>query len=279
MSRPSWIFPSRNGGIDFVGDPSSAHFSDAPVSKLVRETIQNSLDAKHPGFSDPVTVQFTETEVRRGLIGGAALERHLDSCLRRAENDARDDISAAYSHALTIVRKRTISCLKIEDTFTTGLTDRQWNALVLQEGAVSKESGAPGGSFGIGKNAVMNVSDLQTVFYSTRYVQGRKGRVEKLQGKATLIGHSAPSGSGDDLQHIGFYCQEDGSPVMGRSINKFFRLDESGTGVFIIGFNPHSSNWVDQLVTAGIVCHRFLLVGGEGRDSDPLFSHPLPLLM
>ncbi len=116
--------------------------------------------------------------------------QNLDSCLRRAENDARDDISAAYSHALTIVRKRKIPCLKIEDTFTTGLTDRQWNALVLQEGAVSKESGAPGGSFGIGKNAVMNVSDLQTVFYSTRYVQGRKGRVEKLQGKATLIGHS-----------------------------------------------------------------------------------------
>ena len=87
--------------------------------------------------------------------------------------------------ALDTVRIRNVPCLKIEDAVTTGLTDRRWNALVLQEGAVSKGNGAPGGSFGIGKNAVMNVSDLQTVFYSTRYVQGRKGRVEKLQGKAT----------------------------------------------------------------------------------------------
>ena len=40
----------RNGGIDYVSDPSSAHFSDAPIPKLVRELIQNSLDAKEDGL-------------------------------------------------------------------------------------------------------------------------------------------------------------------------------------------------------------------------------------
>ena len=49
LSCPTWRFPPRNGGIDFVTDPSSAHFSDAPITKLVRELLQNSLDAKDTG--------------------------------------------------------------------------------------------------------------------------------------------------------------------------------------------------------------------------------------
>ncbi len=74
LVRLTWRFPSRNGGIDYVNDPSGAHFSDDPIAKLVRELIQNSLDAKHDGFSDPVTVTFCEIRVKRGLIGGAALK-------------------------------------------------------------------------------------------------------------------------------------------------------------------------------------------------------------
>ena len=119
---------------------------------------------------------------------------------------------AVYKRALEAIRQRNIRCLKVQDTGTVALDDARWNALVTQEGAVSKLGAAPGGSYGIGKNAALNVSDLQTVFYSTRYVAGRKGRVERMQGKATLMGHKAPNGSGDDLQHIGFYSKTDGSP-------------------------------------------------------------------
>ena len=68
LPSPTWRFPPRNGGIDYVNDPSSTHFSDAPIAKLVRELIQNSLDAKHDGFDDPVTVTFSETTVKRGLM-------------------------------------------------------------------------------------------------------------------------------------------------------------------------------------------------------------------
>ena len=95
-----------------------------------------------------------------------------------------------YTNALSVIAKRDIPCLKVQDKGTMGLNDARWKALVTQEGAVSKGSGAPGGSYGIGKNAILNVSDLQTVFYSTRLVEGRKGLVTKLQGKATLTGHS-----------------------------------------------------------------------------------------
>lgn len=275
MLRLTWRFPSRNGGIDYVNDPSSAHFSDAPIPKLVRELIQNSLDAKHDGLSDPVIVTFTETSVKRGLVGAASLQRHLKSCLKRANEDARPDMAEVYTRALSVIKQRNIPCLKVQDTGTMGLNDTRWRALVVQEGAVSKGNGSPGGSYGIGKNAILNVSDLQTVFYSTRLVEGRKGLVTKLQGKATLTGHPDPGRTGDDLQHIGFYCHQDG-PVMGRDIPQFFRLEESGTGVFIMGFNPHSSDWVDEIATAAIenffhaIHHQNLIVEIKPKDRSPV---------
>ena len=250
--EPAWRFPRRNDGIDYVNDPSSTHFSDAPIPKLVREIVQNSLDAKEPDIAEPVTVNFAETKVQRDLIAADILERHLRSCLDRAESDERPGARDVYTKALAVANQPLIPCLKIQDTGTTGLHDLQWQALVVQEGAVSKRGGAPGGSYGIGKNAVLNVSDLRTVFYSTRFVAGRRGRVEKLQGKATLTAHPDPDDSSEDLQHIGFFGQDRSNPVMGPAIPDFFRLNETGTGVFVLGFNPHTSDWSNQLVTAAI---------------------------
>ena len=275
MTRPMWRFPSRNGGIDYVNESSSAHFSDAPIPKLVRELIQNSLDARQDGLSEPVTVTFTETSVKRGLIGAAGLQHHLQSCLDRAEEEDREDMVEVYANALSVVRKREIPCLAVRDTGTMGLNDARWRALVLQEGGISKGGGAPSGSYGTGKNAVLNVSDLQTVFYSTRIVEGRKGRTDRLQGKATLTGHMDPSGSGEDLQHVGFYADKDGNPVIGnRNIPEFFRLDDVGTGVYIMGFNPQSSDWVDQITTSVIenffyaIHHQTLVVRVQPRKGD-----------
>ena len=276
MTRPTWRFPSRNGGIDYVNDPSGAHFSDAPITKLVRELIQNSLDARQDGLADPVTVAFTETSLKRDTIDGAALQRHLQSCLNRANEDDRLDMVEMYTSALTVIKRRSIPCLKVQDTGTMGLNEARWKALVAQEGGVSKEGGAPGGSYGIGKNAIMNVSDLQTVFYSTRLVEGRKGLVTKLQGKATLTGHPDPSGSDDDLQHIGFYCIGEDGALMGKAIPEFFQLDDTGTGVFIMGFNPHSSDWVDQVVIAVVenffyaIHHKNLIVEVVPKDESPV---------
>ena len=185
-------------------------------------------------------------------------------------------MAAVYTNALSVIKRRDIPCLRVQDTGTMGLNDARWKALVLQEGAVSKSGGAPGGSYGIGKNAVLNVSDLQTVFYSTRLIEGRKGLVTKLEGKATLTGHPDPEGSDDDLQHIGFYGLQQDGPIMGKEVPEFFRLTETGTGVFVMGFNPHSSNWVEQVATAVIenffyaIHHQNLTVNIVPIDGSPV---------
>lgn len=273
-TKATWKFPPSNGGMDYANDPSSAYFSDAPIAKLVREIIQNSLDAKESGLTASVKVKFSEKKMKRGLIGASDLEEHILSCLNRAKASSWSKLEKVYDTALRTLNEKQIRCLQIVDSGTTGLKDDHWAGLVHREGAVEKSGGAPGGNFGIGKNAVFNVSDLQTVFYSTRYLNGRRGRVEKLQGKATLMNHVAPDDTKEDLQHIGFYKDSNGEPILGRDIPSFFRLDEPGTGVFIMGFNPRSDSWVEEITSAVMesffyaIHYKQLVVEIETEDGD-----------
>ena len=292
-TKPKWQFPPRNGGIDFVRDPSSPHFSDDPIPKLVREIIQNSLDARESGISDPVVVKFEDTEVEPELIGASQLDEHLTACLDRAKSERMpQDVRKVYEKARNALKRKRIRCLRITDSGTTGLSDSNWDALVTREGDVQKSSVGAGGSYGIGKNAVFNVSDAQTVFYSTRYVNGREGRVEKMQGKATLMSHQDPEpasdvplvgtrrgGGGGELQHIGFYRASNGDPFFTTAIPAFFRLDETGTGVFIMGFNPLSSDWVDAVTSAVIenffyaIHHKQLIIEISSKSKNVLVTH------
>ena len=281
---PRWNFPPRNGGIDFVHDPSAAFFNDNPIPKLVREVVQNSLDAREPGIAEPVRVVFADARIERGLLGATQLYTHLTSCLNRAVQEGRSEsIRGMYERAVETLKNSHVRCLRITDSNTTGLIGDRWDALVIEEGGVRKsDTGAPGGNFGIGKNAVFNVSDIQTVFYSTHYVdiENRKGRVDKLQGKATLMSHPDPDNPNESLQHIGFYQDEGMQPIAGRrEIDQFFRLTEPGTGVFVMGFNPRTDNWVDEIVRAVLqnffyaIHHQSLVVSVEDGENTVEIKH------
>ena len=281
-TKYNWHFPPRNGGVEVINDPSAAFFKDNPIAKLVREVIQNSLDAREPGIREPVSVTFADAQVDRHLVGASQLYKHLVSCLNRAVSEERpESIRSVYQNAVDTLRSSHVRCLRITDTNTTGLQGRRWDALVTQEGSVEKEeAGVPGGSFGIGKNAVFNVSDILTVFYSTHYLDGRRGRVDRLQGKATLMSHLSPEDTGESLQHTGFYTDVGGRPIEGRrEIDPFFLLSEPGTGVYIMGFNPRVGDWVGDVIRAVLrnfffAIHRqTLIVRIEGANQTVKITH------
>ena len=264
-ANPSWHFAPNDGGIDVVRDPSSTHFGGSPLANAVREVIQNSLDAREDGL-DAVRVTFTEMHVPPEAIGAEGLRPHVEQCMLRASAEGRSPIQASFKMALDTLSQDRIRCLKIHDTGTTGLRKANWDALVLQEGAVEKQTKdtAPGGSYGIGKNAVLNISDLMAVFYSTRYVEGRRGRVQKLQGKATLMTHPNPDlPLSHSVQHVGFYRNADREPMIGtRGIPEIFQLQETGTGIYVIGFNPHSEDWLTETRVA-VVTNFFYAIHQE----------------
>ena len=248
--KPTWNFPPLNGGQDVVQDPASEFFTDNPIAKLVRETVQNSLDSKKDGLADPVKVTFTESSINRDLFDGAELRKHLRACHERVAKDGLDrEIGRFYREAERTLSKN-VRVLSIVDTGTTGLDDEaKWKALVRQEGAVNKQGAVSGGSFGIGKNAVFNVSALRAVLYSTRYLERRRGRQERMQAKSTLMSHPSPNG-GKDLQHVGFLEWKGVKNYA--ELPQEFRLDDTGTGVFILGFDPQVGDreWIDATLRA-----------------------------
>ena len=256
LDSPKWHFPPRNGGQDVVQDHASEFFTTDPIAKLVRETIQNSLDAKQSGLSTPVRVKFESGLMESEVFDGRTLKGHLRACHERVANEGLDpDIGSFYKKAESFIKKR-VPYLSVVDQGTTGLnTTKSWNALVEQAGAVSKPDNMPaGGSYGIGKNAVFNLSAIRTVMYSTRYVAGRKGRQENIQGKSILMTHTPPQTKGkQDVQHVGFLKWP---PLKNLSeLPSEFRLDDIGTGVFILGFDPPTSRereWIDEMTKAVI---------------------------
>ena len=255
-----WDFPPNQNGAQYgFRDAAASHFKADPISYLVRETIQNSLDAKVQDLYEPVLVRFESVEIPTTIVGSESLHPHITACLALAEQKQDSGALRAYSKASEMLSQPTVPCLSIIDSGTTGLVDESWDALVMQEGIVHKTTAAPGGSNGIGKNAVFNVSGLRTVFYSTRYLARRKGREEKLQGKARLISHPDQTGSFSNLQHIGFYRTDEGEPLKGREIPKEFRLKDNGTGVFILGFDPQLEDW-GRAAAAAVVDNFFLAI-------------------
>ena len=274
--NPIWHFPPSGGGVSYgLTDAARTYFQAGRLRHVTREAIQNSLDSHDTGFPT-VEVQLIDHTIPSASFAGDDLASHIAACLLEVErtgatNSERDkDI---LQMGLEGLQSPNVRCLAIIDSGTRGLLPENWHALVESEGIVQKSGGASGGSFGIGKNAVFTVSDIFSVFYSTRYLDKRRGRVELCQGKARLMSHVHPRlnkskakpRARDYLQNTGFYRSKDMKPLMGRSeIPDHFRLpDGANTGIFILGFNPHSEDWVTDVKRA--VCENFFMAISKGH--------------
>lgn len=236
-----WQFPPTHGGPAQGFNDSGKEFFTADVMEhVVREIIQNSLDAKDQRYPDsPVVVTMSRFDLARGAINAADLTGHISESLKSTREKKNERGVRFYESALKILKKPRISVLKVVDENTTGLGGMRWNSLVHEEGTTSKDSAAAGGSFGIGKNAPYAASTLGLVCYSTRYPN--RYRVEKFIARCKLVAHQDPSDRMVKLQHVGFGTsgEYDGSnypPVLGADIHKSFRLEKTGTGIFIMGF-------------------------------------------
>ncbi len=270
MTGPYWDFPPNHGGVSYgLTDAARTYFQAERLRHVTREVIQNSLDSHDTGFP-LVEVEISDRAISKAAFNGNQLESHFRACIEEVRRigaaNAQRDIEVLQRGVETLSHP-TVRCLKVVDSGTRGLRDPNWHALVESEGIVQKEGTVSGGSYGIGKNAVFTISDIFAVIYSTRYSAGRRGRVEKCQGKARLMTHPHPDLNGIDaapspvsyLQNTGFYRSEDMKPLMGREeIPDEFRLhDSAGAGLFILGFNPHSDDWASDVKHA--VCENFFM--------------------
>lgn len=235
MSNSHWSFPIADGGADDgFNNPGMEIFRGSPVGSLVRETLQNSLDACKDS-SLPVEVKYSFRKLPLHLFPGRdELIEALTQCRMESSDQKSQDF---FQNAIQVLLQQDIEILTISDCNTVGLTGADgdksgnWHRMVKSEG-VSNNPGPSGGSFGIGKNAIFNCSSLRTAFYSTMATDGEIA----FQGVTKLSSHQV---NGEQVRGTGYYGLTEGKKAIRtpEHIPDFFKRAEFGTDVHVAGFN------------------------------------------
>ena len=259
-ANPSWRFAPTSGGAEHGNSAGQHYFVNDAVTKTVREVLQNSVDHPAPGI-DTIEVAFRLMMISPEDVGLAQLKKHIASSLQQVTEDHDREAIEHYERMMEATRKSAIPCLAITDSGTTGLQGNNWRNLIFREGTPTNVEGqTKGGSYGFGKNAPFNLSACNTVLYSTRYVSvPMRGRVEHLAGRSQLVSHDHPDHPHRPecrLQQTGFWAIHDekpNQPVEGPAIPQSLRLQQQGTGVFIVGFDTGACPyWASETALATV---------------------------
>ncbi len=245
--RIGWEFPENRGGIAAgFNDSAIDHFKGQRLSSLVREILQNSLDAR-ASEKKPVRVWFDHQQLYTTSVPEVTnLKQSLIAARETAKSQNLKNAVHFYDEALKEMNKPKITFLCIHDENTKGLTgpvegpNGSWFALTKGAGLSQKMSKRALGSFGHGSKAPFTMSRLRSIFYFTKFSDA--GDTERrFQGKSILQSHR--SVRTDQLtQGTGFYGRPDGClPIIGEQIPCWaikFRDDccrEFGTSIYIPG--------------------------------------------
>ena len=246
-----WEFPHNAGGsAQGFSDGAIDTFSGKRLSSLVREVIQNSLDAVDTSTGQPVSVEFTLANVDKDYLSDLdELSVHFSKCAQMAKLQqitmAEDFHRAAVK---TIKKNQTVPVLVISDSNTKGLsgpiddTYGPWFALTKGTGITQKSAAGSLGSFGHGSKAPFAMGLLRTVYYLTK-TTNPKGKVEtRFQGKSILQSHKHPETS-ETTQGTGFFGEKEGlKPLVNSHVPNWAtelreeHSDDFGTTIFI----PHA---------------------------------------
>lgn len=260
MSKaPEWIFPTPVAG-RWSGGNANQFTVPPDLETLVRETVQNALDARRaPGAS--VFVRFRVVELAGShrenflkAIGFADLRPHLEAV-------TRDPTHVGRSLADGLRRFDTdakLLCLYVEDAGTQGLRGDEeghspFAALVRNDLDSRKSTTTAGGSYGLGKAVLWQCSSIRTALFGS-IVADREAEGIRLIAKADLATHEFRSERCDGAGWFGVHDKDAGYAVSmwGRTdLAKSLSLDradlpadvpKTGTSIGIVGFHDPSSD-------------------------------------
>ena len=236
----TWAF--ENNAMQVVEGPNNAgisSFTNDRAGGLVRELLQNSIDARLPG-AKPVEVTFTIVKFPVDDFDIDGLYKALDASFKSPDND--DRYRKQFSRGLKMLnsakKKGMLDVLVVTDRNTTGASDEngrtdKWWSLTMTVGKSEKDSKDSGGSFGIGKHAAFAATDIRSVLYATAYRDGNNGRLERrFRGKAILVSHEQGN---KHFKSIGYLV----SGAQGKRnyyVPESLSLNAPGVAIAILGF-------------------------------------------
>lgn len=240
-----WHFAElgENAGDEGPNSAMSQTFSQFPCSALVRESIQNSLDAV-VDTQKPVRVCFNYREFEKtDYPMFFQIQEHIKDCL----DYYCDNVNAKriYPKMVSYIKNNDkIGFIRVEDFNTKGMTydpnnkNTTFYAFVRSAGVSVKEAEGAGGSFGFGKAAFFVMSPINTIIVSTK----NKDNECFFEGVTRLCTHRT---DGKKRSHMGFYDNNDGQPTSDPNMIPLpFKREETGTSIGItgVGFDEWSKS-------------------------------------
>lgn len=245
-----WYFPDNKGGQDEGFENQGINqFKMSPYGKLAREIIQNSYDAKIKGEDKKVKVEFKLVKMDKNRIPN--LESIKESINASAEYFPESERLEKFRQVANEKFERdTIDVLKISDYNTTGLVgiekriNSAWYGLIKSSGNSTK-SGVSGGSYGSGKHAAFVFSYFRTILYGT-YVEDEG---YAFQGKSILCSHKKDGVVKSNIGYWGNITEEECKPIRNQeTMDEFYRRNQTGTDLYIIGAKLEKEEWVENII-------------------------------
>ena len=279
MPAMTWQFPPNDAGeIEGPNDPGISHFTDQRDINLIRESIQNSLDAR--AGDEPVKVECSLLDVPASAFEASQLRDILGYAIGSPHNDdkGREQFNRG---ARLLDYNRQLITLCIKDSSTTGADDAprtvgapsKWEALTKGSGSPVKEQKDAAGSFGLGKHSAFAVTDLRTVLYSTAWRNANRLN-RRFIGKAILVSHT--DSSRKLRRRTGYLSAGSYAPLKDNNVPYTFELKEPGTAIYIPGYelasNLGSIGWQRQSIATAIdnyfhaIIHRNLVVAVGDKE-------------
>jgi hypothetical protein len=250
MEQPSLRFLTNEAGEkEGLGDAGIETFRDTPYASCAREAGQNARDVPE---QLPVHMAFNLLRLTpHDFPAQEEVLNAIKSCQEQVTNERDQEF---FGRAREVICGDQIPVLEIADYSTKGLkgppneSGTPFHSLVKGSGVTVKDSPTSGGSFGIGKNASLAVSDIQMVMYSTQYIDESCG--EKLfaaQGKIRLVSHG--DSTGEQKRATGYWGNPENFSAITdiESVPNWMARSEIGTSIFCMGFRE-SEDWAERMV-------------------------------
>ncbi len=270
-----WGFPTQSRNCQFTGVNNAGlqTYGSNPISSIVREAVQNSLDA---AISPTQTV---EIDISYGVIkkeiGGyedlfnalLSVEEHVSMCKKDYEEASKYNEAKYFDGMLKAINRfrslGRIPYLRIKDSGTIGMYHNDANprsgrlcTFIHGDGENNADNQNGGGANGIGKMAYFALSPLNMVLVSTHAIETRGSDVDSAEtffsGTVKLTTHNKPDNEQEQYQYAGYMpaipADRAFAPLCGDEINglpflftRRPRIDanpELGSTIFIIGCEP-----------------------------------------
>lgn len=272
-NKSLWKFSVIPGIEESTFNKVLERFYDLGISGLVRENIQNSLDGKIPGETEPVIVTIKTGKVNKNDIPGLDNIKERIECLVGHNSYTKETIE----HMQNKMNQDEVDYISFEDYNTKGLRGAKngqsyrpedtWGIYAYNKGVHSEEEDSTleksrGGSHGIGKIASNAASELHMMYFANCDDEGD----EHLGGTVQLIEHKykdkyyRSTGYFTDIKKIEnneerFYPYEN-------TFSEIFKKDTRGLKIIIPFLREQFNNEVDIIKS---ICDSFFIAILENK--------------